>query len=1070
MSFRSTVVACATLGVLAVAPAADARVQADAARAMPLQKFVMKSFSAPSSMRAGRRTTVSGRVLNLRGHRAGTGRLTFSLRRSRSSARGVYLRSRGTTSDRNRGANVRKTLGGHSRRFVLRLLVPAGTPPRRYWLRACVRRGSGASRASCRSRRVRVTRPGPPATPPPGGGGTAPGADGARQSLRASLTDQNFYFLMADRFANGDTGNDRGGLPDDRLVSGYDPTHKGFYHGGDLKGLTQRLDYIKGLGTTAIWLTPSFKNKPVQGPAGQETAGYHGYWITDFTQIDPHLGTNQDLGDLVTAAHSRGMKVFFDIITNHTADVIAYDQKPGGPAPYGYVSKDSDPYRTSSGAPFDDRDYAGTSSFPPLSAADSFPFVPRNPAGSETPGNVNHKVPEWLNDVTAYHNRGDTTFTGENSLYGDFFGLDDLFTEQPRVVDGMVDIYKTWIRDFQIDGFRIDTMKHVNDEFWQTFAPQILDYAHQQGRSQFFLFGEVFDTSRPFQSHFTTHDRVQAVLDFPFQAAAQRFAANSGPTDALRDFFLADDWYTDADSNVYQMPTFLGNHDMGRIGFFLRGANAGASDEEIFARDRLAHELMYFSRGNPVVYYGDEQGFVGDGGDQDARQDMFPSQVASYNDDDDIATDATPADSNFDPSHRLYQAIADLAALTRSHPALRNGPEQYRASTGGAGIYAFSRLDRAGQHEYVVALNNSEQAQTATVPTSAGTAATFERIYGDGGAPALVSDAAQRLHVAVPALSAVVYRSRGAIPASEAAPKLSLVPLPEGGEARDRAEVRAFVDGDSFYDVTFEARAGDGPWTPIGTDDNSPYRVFHDISDLAPGTHVAYRAIVLDNAGHTRTSNVGAIDVAAPSITLTKPDDGGSVRESAPLTAEVTPDHNDYVVTFQRSVAGGAWTTVATDDSQPVYSASDDVSAFSPGTEISYRAILTYAPGATVTSATRTVTIGTPVTVARIHYKRTDGNYAAWGLHLWGDGLGPGEATPEWTNPKAFEGTDSYGAFHSIQIADDTQSVGFIVHGRPPTGNPDTKDTNADRFFTPIDHPDIWLKEGDATIYFSPPS
>ena len=115
------------------------------------------------------------------------------------------------------------------------------------------------------------------------------------------------------------------------------------------------------------------------------------------------------------------------------------------------------------------------------------------------------------------------------------------------------------------------------------------------------------------------------MLDFPFQAAAQRFAAASGPTSALRDFFVGDDWYTDADSNVYQLPTFLGNHDMGRIGFFIRQANAGASDDEVFDRDRLAHELMYFARGNPVIYYGDEQGFVGDGGDQDARQDMFPS-------------------------------------------------------------------------------------------------------------------------------------------------------------------------------------------------------------------------------------------------------------------------------------------------------------------------------------------------------------------------------------------------------------------------------------------------------------
>ena len=307
------------------------------------------------------------------------------------------------------------------------------------------------------------------------------------------------------------------------------------------------------------------------------------------------------------------MKVFFDIITNHTADVIQYEAKPGGPTPDAYTSKDETPYLTAGGDPFDDRDFAGTGAFPALDPATSFPFVPSNPPGAEDPDDVNHKVPEWLNDVTAYHNRGNTTFVGEDSQYGDFFGLDDLFTEQPRVVDGMADIYEKWIHDFGIDGFRIDTMKHVNDEFWQQFAPRVLDYAHQQGKSEFLMFGEVFDTTKSYTSHFTTRDQVQAVLDFPFQAAAQGFAAASAPTNALRDFFVADDWYTDADSNAYQLPTFLGNHDMGRIGMFLRIANPGAPDGEILDRDRLAHELMYFSRGNPVIYYGDEQGFVGDG-------------------------------------------------------------------------------------------------------------------------------------------------------------------------------------------------------------------------------------------------------------------------------------------------------------------------------------------------------------------------------------------------------------------------------------------------------------------------
>ena len=375
-------------------------------------------------------------------------------------------------------------------------------------------------------------------------------------SLRAPVTDENFYFVMADRFENGDTANDTGGIPGDRLTHGFDPTAKGFYNGGDLKGLLDRLDYIQDLGTDSIWLTPSFKNKAVQLEDGP-SAGYHGYWITDFTQIDPHLGTNADLRALVDAAHARGMKVYFDIITNHTADVIGYEEG----ARQAYVSKDDEPYRDAAGRVFDDRDFAGTGTFPALDPETSFPYTPvLDPAEEDL------KVPAWLNDVRRYHNRGDTTFTGEDSLYGDFFGLDDLFTEQPRVVRGMIDIYRTWIGDMGIDGFRIDTMKHVDDAFWQRFGPAVLRYAHRQGKREFFMFGEVFDVSKPYTSRFTTTNRQQAVLDFPFQAAARGFASGSQPTDGLRTFFEDDDWYTDADSNVYSLPTFLGNHDMGRIG------------------------------------------------------------------------------------------------------------------------------------------------------------------------------------------------------------------------------------------------------------------------------------------------------------------------------------------------------------------------------------------------------------------------------------------------------------------------------------------------------------------------
>jgi glycosidase len=888
-----------------------------------------------------------------------------------------------------------------------------------------------------------------------------------QHSLRAPETDERFYFLMADRFEDGDPSNNLGGLTGTRAEHGYDPTHKAYYHGGDLQGIRNRLDYIKGLGTTAIWLTPSFKNRAVQAVGtANESAGYHGYWITDFTQIDPHLGTNAELAALIDEAHAMGMKVYFDIITNHTADVIKYE-----PDNESYISKDTSPYKTAAGVPFDDREYAGSDAFPPLDPNVSFPRKPVFPTAAD----ATVKVPNWLNDPTLYHNRGNTDFVGEDedSVYGDFFGLDDLFTEHPTVVEGMKDIYKAWIADFGIDGFRIDTVKHVNDEFWQEFAPDVLAYARAQGKPEFFMFGEVYSTDPAFLSKFPTRDKLQATLDFAFQDRARKYAAEGASAKVLEDLFLQDDWYTDADSNVYQLPTFLGNHDMGRIGQFIDAANGDPDADDVFRRDQLAHELMYLSRGNPVIYYGDEQGFTGDpGGDQNARQDMFPSRTASYNDDDLIGTDATTAQSNFDPSHPLYRSISRLAELTDQHPALRDGAHQHRHADDGPGVYAFSRISRAQQVEYVVALNNSTSAKTVTIPTFGN--AEFRPIYGETSRAIVKTRATGGLRVTVPALSTVVYRGLGRIPGFGAAPTID-VSAP--ASMRDRAEIRAEIGGDSFYEVSFEARVG-GPgaeWTPIGTDDTYPYRVFHDVAALRAGTSAQYRAVVRDSRGRTRRSDVARGTVAPPAISILRPGLGARITGTAvTVEATVNPDDPFHVVRFERSVAGGAWTAIGTDMSAPQYRTTDDVSAIAPGTEVRYRAVLTDGlGGGTVTSEARTVTTRPPpdttVRTATIHYQRTDGQYERWGLHLFGDGLAPGQATAEWTSPTAFEGRDAYGAVITLDIADPTKPVGFIVHGMPPLNDPNVKDTDPDRFFTPAETPEIWLRQGDTTVYDSPP-
>ncbi|MDN5572276.1 MAG: DUF3372 domain-containing protein, partial [Propionibacteriaceae bacterium] len=524
----------------------------------------------------------------------------------------------------------------------------------------------------------------------------------AQDSLRQHLTRERFYFVMTDRFANGDPSNDAGDLAGDRLTTGLDPTDKGFYHGGDLRGVIDRLDYLDGLGVTAIWLTPTFVNKPVQGEDPDASAGYHGYWITDFTRIDPHLGTNAEMRELIDAAHGRGMKVFFDIITNHTADVIAR-----GEGRNAYVGKAIEPYTDADGTPFDDRDYLNTA-FPAMDPETSFPYTPVFP----NPGDESIKVPEWLNDPTMYHNRGNSTYSGESDTYGDFAGLDDLFTERREVVDGMSDIYASWV-GFGVDGFRIDTVKHVNLEFWQQFAPRMAQAAQAAGNDDFFMFAEIYDTDPGLKSRYTTTGRLPAALDFGFQANALAFAQGQPPR-GMADFWADDDYYTDADSNAYANPTFLGNHDMGRIGSLLRGR--ASDDADLLARVGLANDVMFLSRGQPVVYYGDEQGFAGQGGDKDARQDLFATRVQQYADE--IVIGAAPGSRDrYDTTHPLYARIAALASLREQHPALADGPQIARHAGTSAGILAFSRIDAEAGIEYVVALNNSERSQDVTVPT-----------------------------------------------------------------------------------------------------------------------------------------------------------------------------------------------------------------------------------------------------------------------------------------------------------------------------------------------------------------
>jgi len=546
--------------------------------------------------------------------------------------------------------------------------------------------------------------------------------------LKRNIQDEVFYFVMPDRFHNGNTDNDQGSKTVKISSGGFDKADKGMYHGGDIQGLQAKLPYLKDMGISAIWLTPIMRNQAVQG----DSSGYHGYWILDFNEIDPHLGSNSDLKRFIDAAHKENIKVFFDIITNHTADVIKYVECHGADG-LQYLMKETD------GCTY--------KSLAQVAAGDTYqPIIPK--------GQENLKSPAWLNDKKYYHNQGETTYQGENSIYGDFSGLDDIDTDSPEVVKGMKDIFKNVISEFKPDGFRIDTVKHVNMEFWAEFAPALVTHAKEIGIPEFFMFGEVYSGDSKELSSFTTKGKMQSVLDFSMQFALQDTLIKQQGTNKLAELFERDHFYNDSDSNANQLLNFTGNHDMGRFAGMLKQSKHDYSKKEMSQRTLLAHAMTYFMRGVPIVYYGDEQGFVGDGGDKDSRQDMMPSKVDSYNDDDLLATNKTTADDNFDQSHLFYQTFAQYADIFYQFPALRFGQQKTLYAQDTPGIFAISRAVKDGA-EMLVVFNTAKTSQSIELNSNKFglKLANAEQVFPASKADKKLSDT-----VNIPALSFALYQ------------------------------------------------------------------------------------------------------------------------------------------------------------------------------------------------------------------------------------------------------------------------------------------------------------------------
>jgi glycosidase len=674
------------------------------------------------------------------------------------------------------------------------------------------------------------------------------GEDFFRPSIRSGHESDVVYFLMPDRFNDGNPGNNRGGSAlDDADQNGFNPADPHHFHGGDIEGIEKKLDYLSRLGATSIWMAPIFRNRALQtfGEGVPTKSGYHGYWIVDFTDVDPHFGSKDDLRRLIDRAKAHGIRTILDIVVNHTADVI---RPKDGEHTYQY--KFSKPYVDETGKPFDDRDYINSPNFPKLDAKISFPAAPT----FENEDDRKIKTPDWLNDPTLYHNRGEVSTGGESALYGDVSGLDDLFTEQPRVVQGMIDIYSGWIKDFAIGGFRLDTVKHVNNEFWQRFIPAIQEQATRSGRGDFFIFGEIYDPDPAFLSEFVHRADMPSVLDFGFQRAARGFAAGSDSPRKLAEFFSKDGYYTTPAANAYGLVTFLGNHDIGRIGHFLSSDLPAASSQELLARDILAHGLLFFTRGIPAIYYGDEQGFTGNGGDAAAREDMFGSKVPDFVKEKRIGG-GDGAAAAFNEDHPLFRAFREMISVRQTHPALQTGIQLVRYAEDHPGLFVVSRVDRDERKEVLVAFNNSGETRKADIQTFA-PSGNWERLFASIVEGIHFTPGPEnQLSLELPPFSTLVLRNSRPIDAGTQ--KLSELRLEASrtSEIDGRWEIRAELPPDQVASVAFGVRAkGDSDYKFLGTADAPPYRVFPTQEAIPNASELQFKAIARDLFGAEATA------------------------------------------------------------------------------------------------------------------------------------------------------------------------------------------------------------------------
>lgn len=469
--------------------------------------------------------------------------------------------------------------------------------------------------------------------------------------------EETIYFVFLDRFSDGDVSNNEG-----NDSSTYDPDNLQKYNGGDIRGLINKMPYLKELGITAIWITPPVDNADFLSGS---TASYHGYWGKDYFRVDEHFGTEDDLRELAALAHSPeyDMKLVLDFAPNHSN---ANDENE-----FGLLLRDG-VFQT---------DYS-----------------------TDVSSGTN-----WY-----HHNGGITDWENEDQVRNyNLFNLSDFNQDNLDTYNYLMDATKHWI-DVGFDAIRIDAIKHMDKSFIQSWTSEIYDYASSIGREGFYFFGEWFGASAwtttglDGQAIDYANTSGSALLDFGFKNILQRVLTGRHANDMTSINAYLEDRENVFTSDEWQV-VFMDNHDAARISTVLRSssANFGPANNEVGgamsvaeAQSRLNLGLVITMtvRGIPAIYYGTEQyaanfevNDFGQIGSDPYNREMMPSFDISTNE--------------------AAKIIKALATLRKSSPAIQEGSYTQRWINADILVY-----EREFEGEVVtVAVNRGETASIDVV-------------------------------------------------------------------------------------------------------------------------------------------------------------------------------------------------------------------------------------------------------------------------------------------------------------------------------------------------------------------